>query len=317
LGPREDEFVFNIVWTGTDFTYLRLFVASQIAQSEARFRFVANGCTREQIDRMERFAERHPERVIEVLDVSTDAIIAHGVALDRVRACRDDGRFFCLVDPDIKANAPFLHEFTALFDEGYAAVTSGREVWSDDNLVPVGNVGVAGEHFFDRAGFLFGSPHLALYDRNALDETAARWGVGLGSAGPDLSDAARARLTELGLDYIVYDTAKIVNALLQSDGHRIAHRDVPQLVHIGGMSHYLSPPGGYITLDDGEQAPDFARWGITDRFRVTKFTARTLRELTEGRPVPPIPADADPAIARKLTVVQNEMAELFSTYASW
>lgn len=315
--PREDEFVFNVVWTGTDFTYLRLFIASQIAQSEARFRFVANGCTREQIESMERFAALHPQRVTEVLDVSTDTIVAHGVALDRVRACRGDGRFFSFVDPDIKANAPFLYELTALFDEGYAAVTSGREVWSDDNLVPVGNIGVAGEHFFDRTGFLFGSPHLALYDRNVLDETADRWGVGLGSAGPELSDDACAQLARLGLDYRLYDTGKIMNALLQADGHRLAHRDVPQLVHIGGMSHYLSPPGGYITLDDGEQAPDFARWGLNDRFHVTKFTARTLRELTEGRPVPAIPPDTDPAIARKLAVVQDEMAELFSTYASW
>jgi hypothetical protein len=317
LAPREDEFVFNIVWTGTDFTYLRLFVASQISQSKARFRFVANGCTGEQIDRMERFAARHPGRVIEVLDVSTEAIIAHGVALDRVRACRDDGRFFCFVDPDIKANSPFLSELTALFDEGYAAVTSGREVWSDDNVVPVGHVGVAGEHFFDRTGFLFGSPHLALYDRKVCDETTDRWGVGLGSAGPELSDAARSRLAELGLNYPLYDTGKIFNALLQADGHRLTHRDIPQLVHIGGMSHFLSPPGGYITLDDGEQAPDFARWGLTDRFHVTKFTARTLRELSEGRPVPAIPPEADPAMAGKLALVQNEMAELFSTYASW
>ena len=45
----DEEFVFNIVWTGKVFTYLRYFVASQIAQSEARFRFVVNGCPPEKI----------------------------------------------------------------------------------------------------------------------------------------------------------------------------------------------------------------------------------------------------------------------------
>jgi hypothetical protein len=316
--PREDEFVFNIVWTGEVFTFLRYFVASQLAQSQARFRFVANGCPPEQIDLMEGFAKEHPDRVVEVLDVSPPPqIVAHGVALDRVRAQRDDGRFFCLIDPDIKAKAPFLDEFSDLLAEGYAVVTSGKEVWSDDNLVPIGNVGVAGEHFVDRNGFLFGSPHLALYDRAVLDETAARWGVGLGSAGPDLSDAARARMFEMGLDYVIYDTGKIVNALLQADGHRLAHRDLPQLVHIGGMSHYLSPPGGYITLDDGEEAPDFARWGLNDRYHVTKFTAHTLRELLVGRPAPPIPAGTVPEMATKLAVVQREMGELFTTYEGW
>jgi hypothetical protein len=314
--PDDDELVFNVVWTGTVFTYLRYFVASQIAQSGARFRFIANGCPPGQVELLERFAARHADRVVEVIDVSSDAMIAHGVALDRVRAQRDDGRFFCLIDPDIKANAPFLSPFADLLESGCAAVTSGKEVWSDDNLVPVGHVGVAGEHFFDRKGFVFGSPHLALYDRAALDATAERWGVGLGSAGNDVSEAGMARLAEMGHEYIVYDTAKIVNALLQADGHRIAHEDLPQLIHIGGLAHYLSPPGGYITLD-GEEVPDYVRWGINDRYHVSKFAALTLRDLSEGRAIPPIPDGVDPAIVAKLKLVQHEMADLVATYSDW
>src|SRR5437016_2019816 len=103
IGPRDDELVFNVVWTGTVFTYLRYFVASQLAQSAARFRLIANGCPPEQVDLLERFAARHPDRVVDVIDISSDTIIAHGVALDRVRALRDDGAYFCLIDPDIKA----------------------------------------------------------------------------------------------------------------------------------------------------------------------------------------------------------------------
>ena len=315
-GPRDDELVFNVVWTGTVFTYLHLFVASQIAQSGARFRFVANGCPPEQIELMQRFAQRHPGRVIEVVDVSPGAMIAHGVALDLIRAQRDDGPYFCFIDPDIKANTPFVGAFADLLAAGYAAVTSGKEVWSDDNLVPVGHVGVAGEHFYDRKGFVFGSPHLALYDRAALDETTARWGIGLGSAGNDVSDAVKARLAEMGHDYIMYDTAKIVNTMLQADGHRLVHEDLPQLIHIGGLAHYLSPPGGYITLD-GEEVPDYVRWGITDRYHVSKFAALTLRELAAGRAIPRIPQGVEPAMAAKLELVQQEMADLVSTYAGW
>jgi hypothetical protein len=324
----DEVFVFNIVWTGIDFTYLRNFVASQIANSNARFRFVANGCPPDQIELMEAFASRHAGRIVEVLDVhpfggaakegeETRKIVAHGVALDRVRQMRDDGPYFCLIDPDIKANAPFVPEFAQLLDEGAAAVTSGKEVWSDDNLVPLGHTGVAGEHFFDRSGFVFGSPHVSLYDRATLDETTNRWGVGLGSAGPELTDAAKAELSALGLDYIIYDTGKLVNTLLQVDGHRLVHRDLPQLVHIGGMSHYLSPPDGHITLANGEQAPDFARWGLNDRYHVTKFTAHTLKELVAGRAAPAIPDGTDPPMARKLRVVQREMTELFARYNDW
>jgi hypothetical protein len=312
MRPNDDDLVFNVVWTGTVFTFLRHFVASQMAHCGARYRFVANGCPPDQIELMEQVAAAHPDRVVEVLDVSTE-MVAHGVALDRVRAQRDDGPWFCLIDPDIKANAPFLPRFIDLLADGCAAVTSGKEVWSDDNLVPVDHPGVAGEFFFDRKGFVFGSPHLALYDRAALDDTTARWGVGLGSAGPDLSDAAKARLAEQGHTYIVYDTAKIVNALLQADGHRLVHEDLPQLIHIGGLSHYLSP-AEYITLADGEEAPEWARWGITDRYHVTRFTALTLHQLHEGLPVPDVPAGTDPVMAEKLAVVQREMSDLYATY---
>ncbi len=88
-------------------------------------------------------------------------------------------------------------------------------------------------------------------------------------------------MAEMGHEYLVYDTGKIVNALLQADGHRLVHRDLAQLVHIGGLSHYLSP-AYHIELDDGEVAPEWARWGITDRYHVAKFTALTLKRLLEG-----------------------------------
>src|SRR5690606_22166711 len=103
-------------------------------------------------------------------------------------------------------------------------------------------------HFFDEDGFTFGSPHLAMYRRDALDETFRRWGVGFASAGPELEPATRARLAEAGRDYKLFDTGKIVNILLQCDGQRLLHTEHPDLLHVGGMSHYLSPPA-HIEID--------------------------------------------------------------------
>lgn len=311
--PNESSLVFNIVWTGTVFTYLRYFAASQIAQSDSRFRFVANGCPPEQIELMEFFRAEHPDRVVEVLNVSPDAMIAHGVALDRVREIRHDGEHFCLIDPDIKANGPFVGEFLDLLQD-HEAVTSGREVWSDDNVVPEGHPGVAGEFFFDRSGFVFGSPHLALYCREALDQTTRRWGVGLGSAGPELRDDTKAEMASMGHRYIVYDTAKIVNALLQADGHPLVHRDLPQLVHIGGLAHYLSPPA-YRTNEQGETEPDWTRYEtMAARHEVTRFTARTLQSLADGQPAPPVPDGLEPSMEQRLHVVRHEVTDLMERY---
>lgn len=309
----EPSLVFNIVWTGSVFPYLRYFVASQIHHSRARFRFVANGCPDDQIALMQQFAEQHPDRVVEVLDVSSK-MIAHGVALDAVRSQRDDGEHFSLIDPDIKANGPFVADLARHLVDGCVAVTSGKEVWSDGNVLPEGHPGVPGEVFFDREGFVFGSPHLAIYRRDALDETADRWQVGLGSAGPELVPEATARLAEMGHHYKVYDTAKLVNVLLQADDQTLVHEDLPQLVHIGGLSHYLAPTG-YITQDDGEVVPNWSRWGKDPtRYDVARFTAAVLRSLVDGDPMPEVPTEPEGTMMDKLRLVRAELIDLIGRY---
>lgn len=311
--PSEASLVFNIVWTGTVFEYLRYFADSLLAHGEARFRFVANGCPPGQVELMERYRAQHPDRVVEVLDVSPDAMVAHGVALDRVRDIRHDGEYFCLIDPDIKANGLWLKDLLDLL-AGNAAVTSGKEVWSDDNLVPVDHVGVAGEHFFDRTGFVFGSPHLAVYRRAALDDTSQRWGVGLGSAGPELRDDTKAAMAAMGHEYLVYDTAKIVNALLQADGHGVVHHDLPQLVHIGGLAHYLSP-SSYWTTDTGETEPEWTRYAtMATRHEFTRYTARTLQALAAGDGAPEMPTGLDDPVEQRLRLVRREVVDLVQRY---
>lgn len=312
----ESNVVFNVVWTGTVFTYLSYFVASQMAHTTARFRFVANGCPRDQIDLMEQFRREHPDQVVEVFDVSPEIMVAHGVALDRVRAQRDDGPYFCLIDPDIKANAPFVGEFLeVLATPGVAAVTSGREVWSSTNVIPENHPGVAGEFFFDRDGFVFGSPHLSLYRRDRLDQVCQRWGVGLGSAGPELRDDAKAAMASMGHSYLVYDTAKIVNALLQHDNDTLVHADLQQLVHIGGLAHYLAPPA-HRTTDEGEVEPDWTQYeSMADRHEVTRYTARTLQALADGGEAPDPPTNLDPTMQQRLLLVKSEVTDLMARYS--
>ena len=90
-------------------------------------------------------------RVVEVLDVSPDAMIAHGVALDRVRAIRDDGDHFCFIDPDICARGPFLGPFLAIVEPlagaalvlGLLTRDAGLVVAVDMMIVHAGLVGLA------------------------------------------------------------------------------------------------------------------------------------------------------------------------------
>lgn len=317
--PADRSFVFNIVWTGSVFAYLRYFVASQIAQSDARFRFLGNGCPPEQLRMMERFAERQPDRVVEVLETSPE-MVNHGAALDRARELRDDGDFFCFVDPDILARGPFVGAFAEALDGGCAAVTSGRGIWIDDDRVPPGHPGVSGEYFYSQDGFLFGSPHFAMYRRAPLDATVERWGVTFVSAGNDLSDAAKEQLRVDGHDYFIFDTGKLVNIFLQVDGNRLCHFEHPQLMHIGGVSHYLAPSGyqtpiGTSDPQGEEPEPNWQTWrGMTSRFEVARYTARVLRDLSDGNPAPAVPDGLDPSITERLVPVRAALIELVERY---
>jgi hypothetical protein len=315
----EADLVFNIVWTGDSFTHLQVFTSSVLAHSSARFRFVANACPPDQIALLERFAEDHPGRVVEVLDVSSRRMIRHGDALDAVRAQRDDGPRFAFMDPDIFARRRFL----PFFAEAIAAnsvVTSGSEVWSTSNVRPEGHIGVNGEIVVDRDGFVFGCPHFAIYDRAVLDEVTDRWEVGFSSAGAnDVSAAVLARLEELGRPYFVFDTGKIVNILIQGDGHRLVHLENPDLVHIGGVSHFLAPP---MTPEGetpvwGENRPNWNEWdGMEARYAVARDTADVIRAALDGGSIPPLPSEISDEVRGQLESVRGDVWAMASRYRS-
>lgn len=309
----EEPLVFNVVWTGSAFTHLRYLVASQIAHSRARFRFVVNHCPPEQTQMMRDFAAKHPDRVVEVLEVDAGRMIGHGQVLDRVLAQRDDGSHFCLIDADIMALDPFLGEFLDTLDT-HAAVSSGRGIGSESDVIPEGHPGVNGEYFYTQDGFLFGSPHFALYQRAPLMDTLARWDVGFQT--DNLREDAKRRLHTAGLDYLIYDTGKLVNAFLQLDGHAFDHFEHPNLLHIGGVSHYLAPTG-YRTKENGETEPDWAAWpGPTMRYEVAHFSADVLRASIDRCALPPIPEDSDSAVKDRLHRVRELVPDVVDAHRS-
>jgi hypothetical protein len=312
--PPESDFVFNVVWTGSVFPYLRYFVASQMRHSDARFRFVANGCPPDQVGLMEEFAGVHADRIVEVFVAST-SMERHGAALDTVFEARDDGDFFCFVDPDILAQRPFVRDFGHALDHGCASVTSGKGIWTDDVTVPAGHRGVPGEYFYSPDGYLFGSPHFAMYRTTPLRATMARWGAGFGSAGGgDLPRRAKDVLAAAGHEYWLYDTGKIVNILLQEDGNRLCHFEHPALLHIGGMSHYLSPPEKHGEVLAADEEPD-QRWPWPPaRLAVARYTASLLRSLCDRQPLPEAPSGLDPDLAGRLDRVRGALVDLVQGY---
>lgn len=313
--PEEADLVFNIVWTGTTFGTLHPFATSLLDQSQARFRFVANACPADEVNAMRRYADGAGDRVVEVFEVSSEDMLRHGTALDRVLDERDDGEHFCFIDPDILARGPWVPTLAATLTE-HSATTSGRELWSDHNVRPADHPGVNGEYFFDVDGFTFGSPHLAAYQRDVILATRQRWHVGFGATGNDLTAETRRHLDEAGRGYWVYDTAKVMNILLQLDGHSLVHQENDQILHIGGVAHYLAPPStapaAAARTPRWGEGPD---WGETPAMRarhgLASYTANLMTSLAAGLPAGDLPATTNPAMQARYALVRDALIALF------
>jgi hypothetical protein len=305
-GPREDELVLHLIYTPRTFRYLRMFTTSLVTNSRASYRLVANGCDDNEVNAIAEYADRRPGRV-EACRLSTDTMVPHGVALDELFDTYDVGAYFCFIDTDVKARGPFLAAFLAELRR-HTVVTSGRVAWADDATLPPGSRDLAGRHFVDTDGFVYGSSYAAFYERDALRRVRAKYGVSFrASAHTNLSPEIQHDLAAIGRVFDLYDTAKVTNILLQANGFSVEHIDHDNLFHVGGISQYLSHPRPV-----GDAAPGQRPWFATSesgarRWDFAQWAAECLVSLVDGEPMPEVPAD-DPDRAALLRAELQSLA---------
>ena len=92
------------------------------------------------------------------------------------------------------------------------------------------------------------------------------------------------------------------------------HVDPDDLVHIGGMSHFLSPPDPGAKGGEAETPSWAAYHGMEPRLAVTRYTAALLRSLVEQTPRPDLPPGLDPTMEQRLLFVRDEIVDLVERY---
>lgn len=312
-GARESDFVFNIVVTPGTFHFLQLFTRSLLAQSEVQIRLVANGCPEDEVKALRDFAGENARRV-SVVALSSASMVPHGVALEEIYTLRDDGAYFCFLDSDVKARRPFMEMFLDLLTRA-DVVTSCNVAWSDDTVLPAGSLDLAGRHAVGADGFVYGASFLAIYNRPAVQRVREQWDVTFRAYAFDQMPVTwQERLVAMGRRFRLYDTAKTLNILLQGEGFTVSHVDNPALLHIGGISQYLSDPS-VLGRDsepgsaDGRPLPWFATSGAgRERWDFAQWTAATLRSLVDGGPAPALPDDEQQR--PRATEVRRELLDL-------
>lgn len=312
IEAREADFVFNVVITPGTFRYLQLFTRSLLAHSVVRVRLVSNGCPPDEVNVIQEFAADDETRV-DLLQLESSTMVPHGVALDEIYAATDDGEYFCFVDSDVKAKRAFMGLFIQLLERA-DVVTSCNVAWSEDSILTPGLPDLVGRHAVGHDGFVYGSSYLAIYRRADVDRVREAWDVSFRAYAYDTLPPRPARqLAEMGRKFRLYDTAKVLNILMQAGGLVLAHVDNPDLVHVGGISQYLSDP---VVLGRSPEAsstdapvPWFAASGAgRQRWDFALWAAATLRNIVDDAPAPDLPED--PAQRLRAIEVQRELLGL-------
>jgi len=231
--------VFNIVFTKNTFHYFCHFTRTILKNSAVKVRIILNGCGGTEQIEAHQFAAENEDRVFVVL-ASADKILTHHESIQMIFEEDCDSDFFCFADSDIFAREGFMPVFAEVAGLP-AMICSGDIIWTEGNTIASKKTELWGRFYYDEKGWTFGSSYFCIYDRALVKKIMSKYSIDFRRyAQEEIPDKARQAVLEAGHDYCWYDTAKVVNILLAVEGHLIVHTPNPNLVHVGGMSWYVS-----------------------------------------------------------------------------
>jgi len=288
----------NVIYTPDTVAPFSRFALTLLRWSDCRVQLVANGCTAAEQAQLQALAQGNPR--LAFLPLAAEQPLIHGEALNRLHDLCDEP-IFGFVDSDIFAVGPFMP------DDLSASLTCFLPMaafWSQKEE--------ARQHHRHRVGCTY----FALYDNQVLRQLRGRWGVGFDKVRWEgLSRTQQALLQ--ALDYVQsrYDTGKLLNAVLVSEGKEIAFADVTNLRHLGGASRAVALQ---------KRRFSWRRWlkRLFDKWRglrsnrqakqqTNAYFADLIDALAQGHPLPDLPP-GDPYVRRKIAGVTAEIVQLYA-----
>lgn len=226
----------KIIYVRGTVAKLLTYFESLLEHTDWRFTLVSNGCTPDERRMLEAVAAAHGDRVDVRLRLADDVIV-HGAMLDKL-LLEEPSPYFCFIDSDVLATSATPLS-SLLPNEDEVATCSCLPIWHRpaDSVMPQNFEIASGRYLWTDDGRVIGVTYAAAYRTAHLREHLERWGVGLEQCEWNALPArTQAELSRRGFKHRTYDTAKVANVLIQTEDCRMAHREIPSLVHIGGQS---------------------------------------------------------------------------------
>jgi hypothetical protein len=309
---------------------------------------VSNGCLPAERRYLQSLC-RQDERLA-FWSIPTKSSLPHGQVLNYLQAMsRAD--YFCFMDSDLFATGDFLADITPKL-ASHTGIFSGMPIWvkEEEEVLPHAFRHMTGTFNRTDRGVCLGSTYVALYDNHALTDIMQSTGIGFDEyRWHEIPALVQEPLLSLGLHKDSYDTGKVLNLLLLSQGAELLNLDSPALCHIGGTSfqvHYDNQPQSIkgrivnrllnsklgsplkavrerrtiASYQKRYQDASEAEFHLNVRQRsqhrnpVRQYLLRLLNALFQDAAVPPPPVTGDEEIDRKLLEAKKQLLLLFEEY---
>jgi hypothetical protein len=337
------ELTFNIIFVPGTVRYLRLATSTLLDCSSYRYRLISNGLGLQEMSLLEEFCRRGR---LEYCAYPTKTTVSHGTLLSWLLQ-RERGDYFCFMDSDIFASAPFGNEL-----EGHLAHCDIFSSCSHLGIDPTKQLtGLEGRCLRAPNGFPLATTFFCVSKSQALRDLIAETGVGFErySYPQHFPGPVKERLRQVGLPAdCEYDTGKLLSVLAHARGLRLKYEPLDGLSHIGGIGKYIMKSArrglwkqrlGHImqrplvlrdkdlepstwrrfklrslahTHDDADPLNTWkdARQAKLQRRYVALFFAAFLRFLFDGDPQPVL-AISDQALALRINTLCNVIRRAF------
>ena len=335
--PKGEGLTFHIIFTQGTVRHLRLFTLSLLKWLPCSFRLVANGCEPKETEMLEQFCQCHPR--LEFFPLSVEDRHTHADALNVLQQ-RETSPYFCFMDSDILATGPFLQEILPLMQD-YCAVFSGRPIWLEKghNVMPTGsNDGkrFRGHYNLAHDGWVPGSSFFAIYDNITLNQFIADTGIGFNRYNwQRIPEQYHALLEKAKLKFERYDTAKVLNLLLQLRGETMCYIEPDGLAHLGGFSSltlaylpvpikrriknlikkviYLFSASDRKSLSEKEDK-DGNQGRTTIKPMINRYYIEYLHALFEDLPLPMLPALESSPVKKEVEALTHSINQYYHEF---
>ena len=312
-------FCFHIIYTPGTVKPLQLFLHSLLKWSDCTFRLVDNGCRPDEGRMLQAFC--NADARLSYLALPTKKLMVHSEALNYLQAQNQDD-YFCFMDSDIYAIAPFMPDFVPVMDK-YSGIFSGMPLRFPQSGLPLpqGKAFWAGPYTHTATGICAGSTFFAIYNNRVVTEIRRTTGIDFTKYRWEaIPPAYQAQIEALGLRHEIYDTAKVLNLVLHLHGYALHQQPCPPLRHIEAVSRFEVIQSSSTWRKWRTRIRHWRRKLMGQPVELTydpslPHLARVLQALAHGRRVPELPktsTESDLWVAqthRELLALHAEFAQ--------